>query len=254
MKAWCCQDLRQHLTSAQRLVLLDEEEIGQKAEKARKFGVELDVEGLRREVVSTVAYLARALGAERGLVHKALALAAYAHDVGKAIRGYQEELERAERVDRGRCPASLKGHEVWSAWAVYHVLSYCRQVGAGLAAAVAAGVLLHHSPRRPIGELLYADAKPGAGEVVVLGELLWEGLKAVGLCDEWAVEAGMSAMRNSLLSGSPRLDLVAKLQRPEATLGENVAYVISLVDGVDNALERGCGRITINSPLLRVIR
>jgi len=252
MRAWCCQDLHQHLRGVQRLVLLDEEEIKQKAEKARRLGMELDVEGLKREVVSTVSHLARALGVERGLAHKVLAFAAYAHDVGKAVRGYQQELERAERVDRERCPASLRGHEVWSAWAVYHVLSYCPQVEAGLRAAAAAGVLLHHSPRIPISELLYTDAKPSVNEVIVLGELLGEGLKAVGLCSEEAVEAGMSAMRNSLLSGSPRLDLVSRLQRPEAALGEAIAYVISLADGVDNALERGCSRAT--SPLLRAIR
>jgi len=130
----------------------------------------------------------------------ALALAAYAHDVGKAIRGYQEELERAERVDRERCPASTRGHEVWSAWAVYHVLSYCQQMGARLRAVVVAGVLLHHAPRTSLYQPLHTKVRPTVSEVTTLGELLWEGLKAVGLCDESAVEAGMSSMRNSLFS------------------------------------------------------
>jgi len=241
MKAWCCLDLRQHLTSVQRLILLDEGEIKRKAEKARELGVELDVERLRREVVSTAAYLARTLGVERDLAHKAIAFAAYAHDVGKAIKGYQEELERAEKLDKERCPASLKGHEVWSAWAVYHTLSYCQEM-ATLRAVITTGVLLHHSPRAPIAELLLTKVKPTVDEVVVLGELLWEGLKAVGLCDEWAVESGMSAMRNSLLSGSPRLDLISRLSSEATSLGETVAYVISLVDNLDYALE-GCGRI-----------
>jgi len=252
MRAWCCQDLRQHLRGVQRLVLLDEEEIKRKAEKARRLGMELDVEGLKREVVSTTKYLSRALGVEEELAHKVLAFGAYAHDVGKAVRGYQQELERAERVDRERCQASLRGHEVWSAWAAYHVLLHCQQVGVGLRAAVAAGVLLHHSPRTLIDKLLYVDVKPSVNEVIVLGDLLWEGLKAVGLCSEEAVEAGMSAMRSSLLAGSPRLDLVSRLQRSEAALGEAVAYLISLADGVDNALERGCGRVI--SPLLRATR
>jgi len=118
-------------------------------------------------------------------------------------------------------------------------------MGAGLTAAVAAGVALHHSARRPIDEALDAAAAPTIDDVITLGELLWEGLKAVGLCDERSVEAGISAMRNSLLSGSPRLQLRDRLMRPEATLGEAIAYVISLVDNLDAALERGCGKARV---------
>jgi len=240
MKAWCCRDLKQHLFSAQRLALLDEGELRRKAERARELGAELDVEAPRREVASTAAFLARALGVEGELARKALALAAYAHDVGKAIRGYQEELERAEQMDRARCPASLRGHEVWSAWAAYHVLSHCQQVGAGLRAAVAAGVLLHHSPMAPVNEVVVASAKPTADDAIAMGELLWDGLRGVGLCSYDSVEAGISAMRSSLLSGSPRLGFVSRLGGFALSLGVAVAYVILLVDGLDHALE-SCG-------------
>jgi CRISPR-associated endonuclease Cas3-HD len=260
--AWCGQPLREHLEGVAQIVALDAEALERAATRTRDvFGCQLNVDALKREVLSSAARLAKALGVEPREAHALLAVAAYLHDVGKAAAAYQERLKAASARDPARCPAQLRGHEVLSAWLAWHLvyeLLKPRGVAAeDAAAAVAAGVALHHSARRSIDDVL-DDAKSA-----VIGprdmERLAEAARGVekywpwGLGDALTFAAGRMKWEYLQTLDAALLKLRARLLKPAAVWGELVAYVIMIADNLDAALGREAGgqaRLVLR-PLLR---
>jgi CRISPR-associated endonuclease Cas3-HD len=244
------------------IVVLDAETLERAAARTRDvFGCQLNVDALKREVLSSAARLAKALSVEPRDAHALLATAAYLHDVGKAAAAYQERLKAASARDPARCPAQLRGHEVLSAWLTWHLvyeLLKPRGVAAeDAAAAVAAGVALHHSARRGIDDVL-DDAKSA-----VIGprdmERLAEAARGVerywpwGLGDALTFAAGRMKWEYLQTLDAALLKLRARLLKPAAVWGELVAYVIMIADNLDAALGREAGgqaRLVLR-PLLR---
>ena len=98
--AWCGQPLREHLEGVAQIVALDAEALERVSARTRDvFGCRLNVDALRREVLSSAARLAKSLGVEPREAHALLAVAAYLHDVGKAAAAYQERLRAASARD-----------------------------------------------------------------------------------------------------------------------------------------------------------
>jgi len=232
------------------IVALDAEALERAAARTKDvFGCQLNVDALKREVLSSAARLAKALGVEPRDAHALLAVAAYLHDVGKAVAAYQERLKAASARDPARCPAQLRGHEVLSAWLAWHLvyeLLKPRGVAAeDAAAAVAAGVALHHSARRSIDDVL-DDAKSA-----VIGprdmERLAEAARGVerywprGLGDALTFAAGRMKWEYLQTLDAALLKLRARLLKPVAVWGELVAYVIMIADNLDAALGRETG-------------
>jgi CRISPR-associated endonuclease Cas3-HD len=260
--AWCGQPLREHLEGVAQIVALDAEALERAAARTRDvFGCRLNVDALKREVLSSAARLAKALGVEPREAHALLAVAAYLHDVGKAAAAYQERLKAASARDAALCPAQLRGHEVLSAWLAWHLvyeLLKPRGVAAeDAAAAVAAGVALHHSARRSIDDVL-DDAKSA-----VIGprdvERLAEAARGVerywpwGLGDALTFAAGRMKWEYLQTLDAALLKLRARLLKSVAVWGELVAYVIMIADNLDAALGREAGgqaRLVLR-PLLR---
>jgi CRISPR-associated endonuclease Cas3-HD len=262
--AWCGQPLREHLDGVAQIVALDAEALGRAAAQTRGvFGCELNVDVLRREVLSSATRLARALGVEPREAHALLSVAAYLHDVGKAAAAYQERLRSASARDPARCPAQLRGHEVLSAWLAWHLMyELLRTRGAAaedVVAAVAAGVALHHSARRSIDDVL-DDAKSAVVEPRDV-ERLAEAARGVerywpwGLGDALTFALGRMKWEYLQTLDAAFLKLRARLLKPAAVWGELVAYVIMLADNLDAALGRGAERReaarTVLKPLLR---
>jgi CRISPR-associated endonuclease Cas3-HD len=260
--AWCGQPLREHLEGVAQIVALDAEALERAAARTKDvFGCQLNVDALKREVLSSAARLAKAFGVEPRDAHALLAVAAYLHDVGKAAAAYQERLKAASARDPARCPAQLRGHEVLSAWLAWHlVYELLKSHGVAAedaAAVVAAGVALHHSARRSIDDVL-DDAKSA-----VIGprdmERLAEAARGVerywpwGLGDTLTFAAGRMKWEYLQTLDAALLKLRARLLKPVAVWGELVAYVIMIADNLDAALGREAGgqaRLVLR-PLLR---
>jgi CRISPR-associated endonuclease Cas3-HD len=241
MLAWCGHDLKEHLINSAKLAALDEEALKLVASLAEeRLRVKLDTELFKREVKSVVKKLASALGIGVDLARRAVALAAGLHDVGKALSVYQRELERAQASARG-CRASLRGHEVWSAWVARHVASSWLSVGGSggdLAAVIAAAVALHHSARRGFDDVLVdaLGARPELGDVDRMFALAKEVADAVGV--EFYVAGALAVAEYEWKQQSAIENLRSFLLRPAAVWGELVTHVISLVDNLDSATAR----------------
>jgi len=253
--------LREHLRNTALIVALDDDALTRVADEAeRAFGRRLRLEALRREVLSSAVRLAAVLNMSVEEAHGLLKLAAYLHDVGKAASAYQQRLEAAERRDPEKCPAQLRGHEVLSAWLAWHLtyeLSRTRGSADDVAAAVAAGVALHHSARRSIDDVLddVLSAKFGREDL----DKMWEA--AGGAAEFWragaewdeVLEYASGRMKWEYLQtlNAALVKLRARLLRQWAVWGELVAYVISLADNLDAALRRGDRRVAyVLEPLL----
>ncbi len=259
---WCGQPLREHLEGVAQIVALDAEALERAVARTRDvFRCQLNVDALKREVLSSAARLAKTLGVEPREAHALLAVAAYLHDVGKAAAAYQERLRAASARDPARCPAQLRGHEVLSAWLAWHLvyeLLKPRGVAAeDAAAAVAAGVALHHSARRSIDDVL-DDAKSaviGPRDVERLAETA-RGVERYwpwGEGDALTFAAGRMKWEYLQTLDAALLKLRARLLKPTAVWGELVAYVIMIADNLDAALGREAGgqaRLVLR-PLLR---
>ncbi len=240
MLAWCGHDLREHLINSAKLAVLDEEALKLVASLAEeRLRVKLDTELFKREVKSVVKKLASALGIDVDLARRAVALAAGLHDVGKALSVYQRELERAQASARG-CRASLRGHEVWSAWVARHVAAKLSGGAGGgdLAVVVAAAVALHHSARRGFDDVLVdaLGARPELGDVDRMFALAKEVADAVGV--EFYVAGALAVAEYEWKQQSAVENLRSFLLRPAAVWGELVTHVISLVDNLDSATAR----------------
>ncbi|MGB9705136.1 MAG: CRISPR-associated endonuclease Cas3'' [Pyrobaculum sp.] len=242
--AWCGHGLKEHLRGAALIALLDEEAIRGAAELVKKsFNQVLNERALRREVESTTRRLAEVAGLKDA--KRAVALAAYLHDVGKAIEVYQRRLKEAGP----RCKASLRGHEVWSAWVAYHVAKgIWGEKGASI---IAASVALHHSARRSIDDVVLDALKvwPSMDDVDLMFRLAEEGLKLVGLDPD--VASAEAAARHEWFRRAVLELTRSRLLVPEAVWGELIIHVIAIADNLDSALVRSDGRIAyVIRPLL----
>ena len=253
--------MREHLRATALIVALDRDALTRVAGEAEKaFGRRLRLETLRREVLSSAAKLAAVLNISMEEAHGILRLAAYLHDVGKAASAYQERLAAAERRDPERCPAQLRGHEVLSAWLAWHLtyeLFRTRGSADDVATAVAAGIALHHSARRSIDDVLddVLSAKFGREDL----DKMWEAARGVAEFWQGGIEWGgvfefaSGRMRWEYLQtlNAALVRLRARLLKLSAVWGELVAYVISLADNLDAALQRGERRVAyVLEPLL----
>jgi CRISPR-associated endonuclease Cas3-HD len=253
--AWCNQPLGEHLDDVARIVALEDDALGKLEVAAEEVGCRLRKDALRREVLSSAAKLAQALDVGLGEAHKLLAVAAYLHDVGKAASEYQDRLRRAAKQDPERCPTQLRGHEILSAWLAWHLV-YELLGGGDKAAAIAAGVALHHSARRSIDDVL--DDVRSAGltreDVRTLVatargvERFWDN---ADWGDVWRSVGGRLAWEYLQTLDAAVLRLRNRLLAPAAVWGELVAYVVMLADNLDAALYRGGERLVyVVKPLL----
>ncbi|MEM0183498.1 MAG: CRISPR-associated endonuclease Cas3'' [Thermoproteus sp.] len=242
--AWCGRELKEHLEGVTKFVMLDEEYLAETRDRVKAVvGLELDVELLKREVLSTVNRIKALVGAD--LPDKFVAYTAYLHDVGKAIQEYQKRFKTAKRG----CRVSLVGHEFWSSYVAYYALRglFDEQLATDGAAAVA----LHHSARRSFDDVIY-DAlrvEPTLDDLSLMFQLAEEGLRVVGLqpdsefrrsvaVGEYAYKAfyGLARVRERLLFSRP-------------AVVELLTYLIALADNLDYALSNM--DVTALKPFLR---
>ena len=77
-------------------------------------------------------------------------------------------------------------------------------------------LLMHNHRWEQQGGLRMALDQPGGSVVVVIQDLVIEGLDVTGMCSALtAFAASAQALREALTASSPELDLVGRLDRPE---------------------------------------
>ncbi|MEM4592541.1 MAG: CRISPR-associated endonuclease Cas3'' [Sulfolobales archaeon] len=167
-------------------------------------------------------------------------LAAYLHDVGKAVSTFQLRLRSAGP----RCNASLRGHEFWSAWIAYHTAE--RLCGEKTAALISVAVALHHAPRCSIDDVVLDALKipTTEGDIEAMSSLAEEGAQLLGL-DRDRVVAGLAVARWHWLRyfTAPHAQWLWRLRNTISrhrlqTAVELLRYIVVLVDNMDNALTR----------------
>ncbi|MEM3829470.1 MAG: CRISPR-associated endonuclease Cas3'' [Conexivisphaerales archaeon] len=230
MLAWCNRGLKEHLEGVAKFVMLDEEYLAEARDKVKAMiDLELDVESLKREVLSTVNEIKALVGAD--LPDKFVAYTAYLHDVGKAIREYQERFKMAGR----NCRVSLAGHEFWSSYIAYYALRgfFDEQLATDGAVAVA----LHHSSKRYFDDVVYNALKVNTtpDDISTMFQLAEEGLRVVGLQPgsefERFVAVGKYAYKTYGLARARERLLFAR-----SGVVELLSYLIALADNFDYAL------------------
>ena len=234
--AWCGHGLEEHLAKTALLAKGDAKAVGEAVAKSeRVLGVKLNERLIMREVKTTADRLAQLLKIQRA--GDAVALAAYLHDVGKAISAYQLRLQSAGPG----CKTSLRGHEIWSAWVAYHIAE--RLWDKEAAPALTAAVALHHSVRRSLDEVVLDAVKvwPEWDDVDEMFALAQRGLDLLGL--ELEAAEAEAAARHEWLSRKALEQLRSRLLNPAALWGELIVHVIAMADNIDSALARGEKRV-----------
>ena len=228
MLAWCNHDLIQHLRNTYTLVMNPDD---------YEYRDRVNIDSLKREVNTVATRLSKILGMDREFIKNTLAISAYLHDIGKAIRYYQNILQSQCGKDEERI--SLKGHELMSMWVAYHAFN---TLNVKPKEPFLAGIALHHSARRSIDEayiglmknltLTHNDVENIIAVLKELGELSKSQLDT----DYIAVWLHQD------------IDQIVKLKIDDyirelvnsgvSKYGELVTYVISIVDDIDSYINR----------------